>query len=319
MIPGNNTYTYLNSSGVTTPGAEVGIDYMPAGANYSVIHPGTPDITLNTDSNGRLTSATLNSNLSGYNGAQELIFNIHALADQYVPPAPNTAAQEDVFDTQDQWLDSGFAGGAKEFGKDIIPSSAVVTYDQPSTTNKSQNGTKYVRTAGFVKMKLEVNYDCLTEAQFQILHADVQAARGQATAFYLVHSQWGKKVLHFENYKTNNTPKIVQPYTAGETLLKLGGFMSNESEVFKKGEMLIGLGSDNGGVVTVLNTVDANVYGEAEIRFAYGTRYDIANGYRVYKNPYHLIVTLDSDEFQYSVDTFGKYNVTVEFELGSYS
>jgi hypothetical protein len=183
----------------------------------------------------------------------------------------------------------------------------------------SQNGRKYVRSSGFVKTKLEVNYTNLTKAEFQELHADAQAARGQAMPFMLIISKWGDKVLTFKNLKSNMEPRLIEPYVAGTTLLKLGGFASNESEAFKKGEMLIGLGTENGGVLTVLNTVDANVYGEAKIRVAYGSAYDIANSYKVYKNPYHLIVTLDSDEFQYTVDTFGKYNVTATFETGSYN
>ena len=83
--------------------------------------------------------------------------------------------------------------------------------------------------------------------------------------------------------------------------------------------MLIGLGTENGGVLTVLNTVDANVYGEAKIRVAYGNPYSAINGTKIYKNPYWIVVSLDSDEFQYTVDTFGLYNVTVTFETGSYS
>ena len=242
------------------------------------------------------------------------------LPDQYVPPAPNTAADEDIFDTADYWTEYGYAQGQKEFGKNIIPTSASITYVQPSTTNMSQNGRKYVRSSGFVKTKLEVTYTNLTKAEFQELHADAQAARGQATPFYLVIANWGDKVLNFAATNASRyNPRLVTPYVAGGTLLKLGGFNSNESEVFKKGEVLIGLGTENGGILTVLNTVDANVYGEAKIRIAYGGAYDIANGFKVYKNPYHLIVTLDSDEFQYTVDTFGKYNVTATFETGSYN
>jgi hypothetical protein len=183
----------------------------------------------------------------------------------------------------------------------------------------SQNGRKYVRSSGFVKTKLEVNYTNLTKAEFQELHADAQAARGQAMPFMLIISKWGDKVLTFKNLKSNMEPRLIEPYVAGTTLLKLGGFASNESEAFKKGEMLIGLGTENGGVLTVLNTVDANVYGEAKIRVAYGSAYDIANSFKVYKNPYHLIVTFDGDDFQYTVDTFGKYNVTATFETGSYN
>ena len=69
---------------------------------------------------------------------------------------------------------------------------------QPSTTNMSQNGRKYVRSSGFVKTKLEVNYTNLTKAEFQELHADAQAARGQAAMFYLVTRNWGRKGIKLQ-------------------------------------------------------------------------------------------------------------------------
>ena len=164
-----------------------------------------------------------------------------------------------------------------------------------------------------------MNYPNLTQAEFQELHADAQAARGQSAMFYLITRNWGRKVLNFNNPKSTDQPRLVEPVVAGETIMKYGGFMSNESEVFKKGEMIIGGGSENGGLLTVLNTVDANVYGEAKIRVAYGTPINQVNGSIINKDPYHIIVSLDSDEFQYTVDTFGLYNVTVTFETGSYT
>ena len=320
IIPGDADYTYKNASNVTTPGAEVTSTYKNT-SGTSFTHPGTPNITLTTDAQGRISAATLNAPLTGYSGAEDIVFGIQALPDQYVPPAPNTAADEDIFDTQDAWTNlSGYQGAGKMFGKDIIPTTASITYVQPSTTNMSQNGRKYVRSSGFVKTKLEVNYTNLTKAEFQELHADAQAARGQAATFYLVVGLWGGKVLNFYANASRSNPRLVTPYAAGETLLKLGGFNSNEQDVFKKGEMIIGnSGNENGDLLTVLNTVDANVYGEAKIRVAYGNPSSAINGTKVFKNPYWIVVSLDSDDFQYTVDTFGLYNVTVGFETGSYT
>lgn len=319
-IPGNADYGYLNTSGVRVPGAEVNYTMArDAGGTPSVIGL-QPDITIATDSIGHVTGATIVTN-GTFPTDGELVFPLQELPDQYVPPAPNTAAMEDYFDTNDGWTDlSGYQGAGKMFGKDIIPTTASITYVQPSTTNMSQNGRKYVRSSGFVKTKLEVNYTNLTKAEFQELHADAQAARGQAATFYLVVSKWGGKVLNFNTNASRSNPRLVTPYAAGETLLKLGGFNSNEQDVFKKGEMIIGNGgNENGDLLTVLNTVDANVYGEAKIRVAYGNPYSAINGTKIYKNPYWIVVSLDSDEFQYTVDTFGLYNVTVTFETGSYS
>ena len=323
-IPANNNYTYQNSSNVATPGAETGLTYIVAGTNGENVWGSTvaPAITYNADGNGRLSSVSLDTANPGQLPAftyPAIALSVQSLPDQYVPPAANTAADEDIFDTQDQWTNAQGINSSKEFGKNIIPTTASITYVQPSTTNMSQNGKKYVRSSGFVKTKLEVNYTNLTQAEFQELHADAQAARGQAAMFYLITRQWGRKVLNFNNGKSTYTPRLVEPVVAGETVMKYGGFMSNESEAFKKGEMLIGGGSENGGLLTVLNTVDANVYGEAKIRVAYGTPLNQAIGDFVFKDPYHIIVSLDSDEFQYTVDTFGLYNVTVTFETGSYS
>ena len=320
IIPGDADYTYKNASNVTTPGAEVTSTYQNT-SGTSFAHPGTPNITLTTDAQGRISAATLNAPLTGYSAAEDIVFGIQELPDQYVPPAPNTAAMEDYFAINNAWTNlSGYQGAGKMFAKDIIPTSASITYVQPSTTNMSQNGRKYVRSSGFVKTKLEVNYTNLTKAEFQELHADAQAARGQAATFYLVVALWGGKVLNFYQGASRSNPRLVTPYVAGETLLKLGGFNSNEQDVFKKGEMIIGNnGNENGDLLTVLNTVDANVYGEAEIRVAYGNPSSANNGTKIFKNPYWIVVSLDSDEFQYTVDTFGLYNVTVGFETGSYT
>ena len=325
VIPSQSQYQYLDVSGVLQPGALIEAYYILTDDTpiyTSEFFPSNilPNITLTTDANGRLSSATLNATLPNFLAAKEILMRIGPLPDQYVPPAANTAADEDIFDTQDQWTNAQGINSSKEFGKNIIPTTASITYVQPSTTNMSQNGRKYVRSSGFVKTKLEVNYTNLTKAEFQELHADAQAARGQAATFYLVVGLWGGKVLNFYANASRSNPRLVTPYAAGETLLKLGGFNSNEQDVFKKGEMIIGNnGNENGDLLTVLNTVDANVYGEAKIRVAYGNPSSAINGTKVFKNPYWIVVSLDSDEFQYTVDTFGLYNVTVGFETGSYT
>ena len=316
-IPGNTQYQYLTSTGLE-PGAEIdSLVYRNTnGKTKFTYYPSAPDITLTTDANGRLTGATLNSPLIGFDEPKDIAMDIFSLPDTYTPPALSPAAQEDVFDTADQWTTNGY-NGAKEFGKYIIPTTAEITYNTPSTTNMSQNGKKYVRSAGFTRWKLSVSYTNLTKAEFQILQADAQAARGQATPFFLVTSQWGNKVLDFENIKSTTAPRLIEPYTAGETIMKFGGFESNESEVFKKGQ-IIRTNSDNGSLSTVLNTVDANVYGEAEVRIAFALGANKTNGQRIATDNYHYVVTLDSDEFTYSVDTYGLFNVNVGFELGEW-
>jgi len=316
-IPGNAQYQYLTSTGLE-PGAEINptVYRSTNGGQKFTYYPSAPDITLTTDANGRLTGATLNSPLLGFDEPKDIAMDIFSLPDTYTPPALSPAAQEDIFDTADEWTTSGY-NAAKEFGKDIIPTTAEITYNTPSTTNMSQNGKKYVRSAGFTRWKLNVSYTNLTKAEFQILQGDAQAARGQATPFFLVTSQWGNKVLDFENITSTTAPKLIEPYTAGETIMKVGGYKSNESEVFKKGQ-IIRANSDNGGVSTVLNTVDANVYGEAEVRIAFALGQNSSIGNIIYTDNYHYVVTLDSDEFTYSVDTYGLFNVNVGFELGEW-
>ena len=328
-VPGNATFNHLDATGALVGGAEISGNYYLPGdpTEYTLDAPiytnADLDMGITVDSNGRINSAYIQTeggihdNVNWVDG-EKICFPIVAKADLYVPPPTPPAELEDIFDTQDQWLDQGFAGGAKEFGRNIIPASAKITYNQPSTTNTSQSGSKYVRSAGFQRWKLDVEYRNLTKAQFQVLHAEAQSARGQATPFYLVHRMWGEKVLSFNNPKSTEVPRFIEDYTAGSTLLKLGGFYSNESHVFKKGEIVIGGQSKNGGIFTALNTVDANVYGEAHVRIAYSLPVDIPTTRQVYKNPHHVIVTLDSDNFEYTVDTFGLFNVNVGFDLGAY-
>jgi len=285
-----------------------------AGGTPSVIGV-EPDIAITTTPTGHITGATiLGTGTFATDG--ELVFPLEEPPSQYVPPAPNTAAQEDYFHTEDQWTTTTESPN-KVFARDIIPTTATITYDQPSVTTQAQNGNKYVRSGGFIKTRLEVSYTNLSKDEFQVLSADVQAARGQTTPFYLLIKNWGEKVLTFKNQATNMSPRLVNPYVAGEKILTLGGFDSDESEVFKKGEIINGvtIGS-NGGLLTVLNTVDANVYGEAKIRIAYGSAANRLVGDRLYKDPYWVAVTLNNDEFQYNVSTFGLYNATISFETG---
>lgn len=319
VIPGNSTYTYLDTNGDPQPGALVDTLYISAGATTSATLPGTPNITLTTDVNGRLTGATLNSDLTGFAGPGEICMTVTSFADQYVPPAPDLAALEDIFDTADEWATTD-ADSAKQWGKDIIPTTAKVTYDQPSTVNKSQSGYKYTRTGGFIKTTLELTYNNLTKDDFQVLHAHAQAAKGQAIPFYLVHSEWGNKVLSFDNPKSTGVPRFIEDVTVGDTILKFGGFESNETEAFKQGEIIIigGPARGNGYITTVLNTVDANVYGEAHVRIPHPAQTTRETAYPAWKNPYWIVATLDSDSFQYSIDTFGHYSVSVDFELGNW-
>ena len=65
---------------------------------------------------------------------------------------------------------------------------------------------------------------------------------------------------------STNTPRFKNAVANGDRLALIEGFQSNESNAFLQGEVFIDGNNDNGYVHTVLNQVDANVYGEAKIR-----------------------------------------------------
>jgi hypothetical protein len=93
------------------------------------------------------------------------------------------------------------------------------------------------------------------------------------------------------------------------------GYTSNEANAFAAGEVFIDGDNQNGFLHTALSGTAANVYGEAKIRVPFPFRGDRAVGEFIYRDPYHAIVTLASDELNYTVDHLGYYRMNVSFQL----
>jgi len=317
-------YTYT-SSNVLTPtyltAPVIGADVNSTGYldnTYTITNPGRFKIASSGAVDGVFSSTTDCSPIVG-------AFKIKFKADDYVTPTPYAP---DVFDTDDEWDSDGFASGAKNWPTIVAPSGIKVTMVQPTSTTRSQNGTKYVRATGIIKHQLEVSYPAMTYDKFREYEAVAQAARGQATPFYFnIRSQNDQGNLIFartDQYKdTYNTSTLTirNTVTTGDKLITVEGFEASKPDVFVRGEALIvgGVGSANGNIVQVINdNVDSNIFGEAKFRIAHGSNTTKSAYERIYKNPFHLIVTLGEDNIEYTVGTDGLYRFSVIFDLDEY-
>ncbi len=322
---GNQTYlqrtgasTYVNNATI-----KVG-DYIYAGASGNQTdYNQWPSFTVPTNVSGYLTNGfAFDTEFPGaFPNSLEHMFFPQTAADTYTPPALTPAQQADVFDTDDQWADYGFANNLKEWPYHVTPSTATINYNSPTIVNNSQSGVKYSRSVGHTKWMLEVEYPPMTALDFQKFHAIAQAAQGQAMPFYFVLSdQYGGNIL-WRNFDQAGTPGLVRfkdAVATGDRLALIEGFASNQSNAFLQGEVIVNGANENGFLHTVLNQVDSNVYGEAKIRTPWPFRTAASVGQILNKNPAHCVVTLNSDNFEYSVDSAGYYYVSVAFDLDNW-
>lgn len=303
---GRWTQTAANMATYTSTGSASGLtNAMPAGDEFS---------------NAQYTG--------GYDTRAVLQFQ--AVPDEYVTP---TAYAEDVWDTDDEW-DSNAFNASKLWPTHVTPSGARLTVAQPSSTTRSQNGTKYVRSSGVIKHQLELTYPPMTQDDFREFEAVVEAARGQATPFYVNFVGYGasndKVILgHRTDANKDNGGlsgnigsyvRVKDAIAVGDKTILVEGFTSDATDVFIRGEYIIAnLGHANGNLVQVINdNVDSNVYGEAKFRIPYGARIVRSTGSELYKKPSHVIVTLAEDEFEYNVGTDGLYRFTCRFDFDEF-
>ena len=371
--PGRRSYFFQNSSNVATAGAEYDFTkfWRP---NESVLSPTyitTPTATPNVNSSGFLTGT---SDLDGFpkRGLFTLaglgltntktttavdilsgspakpathviekvgIFVINPKADEYVAP---TAYAPDVFDTDDEW-DSDELNDAKDWPTVVAPNGVKFTQVIPSSVTKSQNGTKYVRDAGFIRHQLEVSYPPMTEENFRQYEAVAQAARGQSVPFFFEIGATGdlpSTGLFWRRTDSDNanlnldgsgTLRIVTPVAVGDKVLTVEGFEASKTKAFIRGECIIvpSAISKNGHIAHVINdNVTTNKFGEAKIRLAMGSpavlKGSATSGNAsqdrssVFKNPFHLVVTLAEDSFEYERGTDNLYRFTCRFELDDF-
>ena len=159
----------------------------------------------------------------------------------------------------------------------------------------------------------------MTSTDFMKFNAIVQAANGQAIPFYFnLNNKDGLPILwkkFHSNSVTVTQPRLVNSIVVGDTTMLVEGFNSNENNAFLEGEVFIDGNNENGSLHTALSGTNANIYGEAKIRTPWPFREAQGAGQKVYKEPAHAVVTLNSDEFSYRVDTAGYYYMSIAFDL----
>lgn len=327
VLPGNKSYSYLDQNGVRQYLCRVRPwQYWSAGesrARYPNVTGETiPNFDVTVDSNGYLDTLALSSGQDPrgrFVDGDDILFPLESYSDDYYPPAPTPAEQQDIWDTDDEWLETGY-DQRKVWPNHVSPSSAEIVYNAPTIVNNSQSGVKYTRSVGHTKWKLNVEYPAMTKSDFQIFHAIAQAARGQAIPFYFkLRNKLNQNILwgdFADKTTTNVTPILREDALAGDTTMLLEGFASFESNPMVKGEVFIGSENQNGQLHTVLNNpTQANVFGEAKIRIPWPLRQAMYTSNKIYKDPFWAIVTLADDAFTYNIDTAGYYYVSVQFDL----
>ena len=322
ILPGNATYSYQDTNNVTQYGASIEANkwYEPGTNEITANTPNETDATFTVGLNGsgKLNSIALATNGRFDNGNQQLR-QLQAFANQYNPPTPTPAELADVWDTDDEWTTNGF-NTSKEWPAHVTPRSANIVYNSPTIVNNSQSGVKYTRSVGHTKWRLEVEYPPMNVEDFQKFHAIAQAAHGQSTPFFFrLQSADGNNILWRDmdgpTDSTTFNPLIKDAINPGDTTMLVEGFASNESDAFIRGEVFIDGENENGNLHTSLSETDSNIFGEAKIRTPWPFRQYNGPGTKVYKNPFHAVVTLADDNFEYSVDTNGYYFVSVAFDL----
>ena len=331
-IPGNSQYRYRDTNGDFQYGAEFSNDvwfpgeiYAQDFANWSNIVD-APNIQPSIDSNGR-SDGNINFNGAGNFAAdsEPFILRVQSLPDEYVPPAPTPeqiAAAEDNFDTNDDWDNfTGYSGGTKIWPR-IPPKSARIDFKTPTLQTTSQSGIKYARHAGYTRYGLDVTYPPLKKDEMAEMQAYSQLARGGAVVFTFdidplnTGSTTGFGFLR--NYNGSTSFPTIKEVDLNNNTYLLEGFDSNHSQVFKEGQ-LIGSpnGARNGGAFLALNTVDANIYGEARLKFGFNDDSYNNNlpGTGLWLGTDTLTVSLSEDTFQYVERGDGLYDCSVRFDL----
>ena len=324
VLPGNKIYSYKDTNNITQFGAEVDWStWWEAGAIAEselsdFADQIAADYSINVDANGRLASVGAATETGRYNNGTDMVWSIQSLPDTYVPPVVTPAELQDVYNTHDEWLSDGYADGLKQWPDHITPASATIAYAQPTIVNNSQNGFKYARSSGFTKWVLDVEYPPMTADDFSVFSGIAQAAHGQATPFYFnLQNKDGEPIL-WRDWKDSLSATeaiYIESAEPGDTLLFVEGLTSDDANAFRPGEVFISSENQNGSIHSALSNATSNVFGEAKVRLPYPLRQGVSQSDKLYKDPSHVVVTMASDAFEYSVDVNGYYYVSVKFDL----
>jgi hypothetical protein len=327
LLPGNKKYTFQDASNVTTPGAKTNTNkYWNAGGTTELTYNlGATSATFATtvDSSGFLQTVTLTEEPDAegrYPDGEDIIVLIENKADVYVPTVLPSVYDQDIFDTHDEWLTNSY-NALKQWPSHVTPSDASIVYNSPTMVNMSQNGVKYTRSSLHTKWVLEVEYPGMKAKDFQKFHAIAQAAKGQSAPFlFNLRNKDGVSLIWADMMATGSSLSGITTLATdiGYSVLSLEGLTASDPEAFREGEVFISSENENGNLHTAIGAAASNVYGEAKVRMPWPLRTSVLQSDLVYKNPANCVVTLNSDNFEYTVDVNNYYYVTVAFDLDSW-
>ena len=326
MLPGNRVYSYQDTNNDTQYEALFDeTKYWKSGSKIvTPLHEDEtfPTISATVDSNGRLSGVSIDADDRGeFRGNATKVFYLKSRDDQYVRPPTDKAAAQDNFDTADHWVETGFERD-KKWPETVPPKSVKFTTVSPTQVTTSQSGRKYTRGSGFTRWQLEVEYPPLTESQFLELSAAANAAQGQAIPFVFGLRDRNGNKLAYGNYSKNTDgvtkPRFVGDHSVGDKTFLVDGFESFAKNAFIPGEVVSVDENDNGHINTVLNSVDANVFGEAEFRTSNSAQIAQDSGGLMYKDLNGVVVTLADDSFDYELTQNGLYLLKVTFDLDNF-
>lgn len=321
ITPGNEQFRQQTGASTFVGSARIKANgrFWKEGSSTVSIATSLASITITTGATDGYVTGASGSGGSGYGDAGFVMFEIEQDAADTYPATPTALEAADTWDTDDEWL-NGAEDTLKKWPNTIAPAVAEITYAQPTAITRSQSGKKYTKSSGYIKWKVELEYPPMTANQFKEYHAIVQAARGQTTPMRLDLLQNGNNIL-WKNFNSNNSANSlrlkddVDVSDANKGLIILLEGLGT-SDTLNQGDTIVGVNGDlNGQINTIISTANANAFGEAKVRLAYPIKTDQSAGDPWTTSPDSVIVTLNENEFLYSVGVNGLYNVTVSFEL----
>jgi hypothetical protein len=261
-------------------------------------------------------------------GLDEVLFGIRSVPDTYTPPVLTPLEIAENWRNNiagNEWNTNG-ENPLKVWPSHVTPSAASIVYNTPTIVNKSNNGIKYTRTSAFTKWVLEVEYPPMKADDFKAFAAVAQAAHGQSTPFYFpLTNKDGNRIVFRDFYNGQSSsavPRIrLQGATSipvGQKRLDLDGFGSNDIHAFEKGEVFTASANENGNLHTSISDATSNVFGEISINLPQPLRTELTQATVINKDPEFAVVTLNSDQFEYSIDVNNYYVVTVAFDLDNW-
>ena len=177
---------------------------------------------------------------------------------------------------------------------------------------------------------MEVSYPPMPESDFKKFEALALAAQGQSMPFYFdfrsytnnagstVHLNYNDRT-DSQNTAVPNNLRVKDPVTAGSKLILFEGLEASETEVVKRGDVLIGSRNGNGNLYYVVSdNPTSNKFGEVKVRVAYGPRKSIDGDTRFHRNPTHVVVTLGEDSYEFTKGADGFYRVSFRFDFDEF-